>query len=284
MGIRQYKPTTPGRRQGSVSDFAELTDRKKKPEKSLVVPRKKKGGRNHHGIVTSRFRGGGHKKMYRLIDFKRRKDNVWAKVIAIEYDPNRTPRIALVEYEDGEKSYILAPEGLKAGDRVISGEEVEPRVGHCLPLRRIPLGMSIHNLEMQPGRGGQLCRSAGTSATLTAREARWAQITLPSGEVRRVSSECRATIGVLGNAEHMNISLGKAGRKRWMGRKPHQRGTSQNPVSHPMGGGEGRSKGGRHPCSPTGVLAKGGKTRSKRKPSNAAIIRRRRPGPHYAPK
>jgi large subunit ribosomal protein L2 len=284
MGIRQYKPTTPGRRQGTVSDFAEITDRKKKPEKSLLRPLHKTGGRNHHGIVCSRFRGGGHKRMYRIIDFKRQKDNVWATVVSIEYDPNRSSRIALVHYEDGEKSYILASEGLKAGDRIVSGEEAEPRVGNCIPLRRIPLGMAVHNLEMQPGRGGQLCRSAGTSATLSAREGRWAQVTLPSGEVRRVSSSCRATIGTIGNAEHMNISLGKAGRKRWMGRKPHNRGTSMNPVSHPMGGGEGRTSGGRHPCSPTGVLAKGGKTRKKRKPSNTAIIRRRRPGPHYAPK
>ena len=284
MGIRQYKPVTPGRRQATVSDFAEITDRKRKPEKSLLEPLKKKGGRNNQGIITARFRGGGNKRKYRLIDFKRRKDGVWATVVAIEYDPNRSARIALLQYEDGEKAYILAPEGLRADDKIISGEEVEPRVGNCMPLRRVPLGMTVHNLEMQPGRGGQLCRSAGTGATLTAREGRWAQITLPSGEVRRVSSECRATIGTIGNAEHMNVSLGKAGRKRWLGRKPHQRGTSQNPVSHPMGGGEGRSKGGRHPCSPTGVLAKGGKTRKKRKPSNAAIIRRRRPGPHYAPK
>ena len=284
MGIRQYKPTTPGRRQGSVSDFSEITDRKKKPEKSLLRKLRSSGGRNHHGVVCTRFRGGGHKRMYRIIDFKRNKDGVWATVVAIEYDPNRSSRIALLQYEDGEKSYILAPEGLKAGDRIISGEEVEPRVGNCIPLRRIPLGMAVHNLEMQPGHGGQLCRSAGTSATLSAREGRWAQITLPSGEVRRVSSACRATIGTIGNAEHMNISIGKAGRKRWMGRKPHNRGTSMNPVSHPMGGGEGRTSGGRHPCSPTGVLAKGGKTRKKRKPSNAAIIRRRRPGPHYAPK
>src|SRR5438128_30710 len=284
MGIRQYKPTTPGRRQGSVSDFAEITDRKKKPEKSLLRPLRKTGGRNHHGVICTRFRGGGHKRMYRIIDFKRRKDNVWATVVAIEYDPNRSSRIALVQYDDGVKTYILAPEGLKAGAKIISGEEAEPRVGNCLPLRRIPLGMTIHNLEMQPGRGGQFCRSAGTSATLSAREAHWAQITLPSGEVRRVSSECRATIGAIGNADHMNISLGKAGRKRWMGRKPHNRGTSMNPVSHPMGGGEGRTAGGRHPCSPTGVLAKGGKTRKKRKPSNSAIIRRRRPGPHYAAK
>jgi large subunit ribosomal protein L2 len=280
MGIRQYKPTTPGRRQGSVSDFADLTDPKKKPEKSLLRPLPKKGGRNNQGIICTRFRGGGHKRRYRLIDFKRKKDGVWATVVSIEYDPNRSARIALLQYEDGEKTYILAPEGLKADDRIISGEDVEPRVGNCMPLKKIPLGMTVHNLEMQPGRGGQLCRSAGTGATLTAREGKWAQITLPSGEVRRVSSDCRATIGAIGNAEHMNISLGKAGRKRWLGKKPHNRGTSMNPVSHPMGGGEGRTAGGRHPCSPTGVLAKGGKTRNKRKPSNSAIIRRRRSGPH----
>src|SRR5262249_12982576 len=187
MGIRSYKPTSAGRRQGTVSDFTEITDRKKKPEKSLLLPHPKKGGRNHHGIVCTRFRGGGHKRMYRVIDFKRRKDNVWATVVSIEYDPNRSSRIALIEYEDGEKVYILAPEGLKSGDRVISGGECEPRAGNCMPLRRIPLGMAVHNLEMQPGHGGQLCRSAGSSATLTAREGRWAQITLPSGEVRRVS-------------------------------------------------------------------------------------------------
>ncbi|MBL8799428.1 MAG: 50S ribosomal protein L2 [Planctomycetia bacterium] len=282
MGIRKYKPTSAGRRGGSVSDFAEITDRKKKPEKSLLVPIKKKGGRNNQGIVTSRFRGGGHKRMYRLIDFKRSKDAVPAEVVSIEYDPNRSARIALLKYEDGVKTYILAPDGLKAGDKVLSGAEAEPRVGNCLPLRKIPLGMTIHNLEMQPGRGGQICRSAGASATLTAREGDWAQITLPSGEMRRVSAECRATIGSIGNADHMNIALGKAGRKRWKGRKPHNRGTSQNPVSHPMGGGEGRTAGGRHPCGPTGVLAKGGKTRKKRKPSNSAIVRRRRPGPRYA--
>jgi large subunit ribosomal protein L2 len=284
MGIRQYNPTTPGRRQGTVSDFADITDRKKKPEKSLLEPKPKKGGRNHHGIVCTRFRGGGHKKMYRIIDFKRAKDNVWATVTAIEYDPNRSARIALLTYEDGIKTYILAPEGLKAGDKIISGEGIEPRVGNCMPLRLVPLGMTVHNLELQPGHGGQLCRSAGARATLTAREGRWAQITLPSGEVRRISSECRGTIGAIGNSEHMNISLGKAGRKRWMGRKPHNRGVSMNPVSHPMGGGEGRTSGGRDPCSPTGVLAKGGKTRNKRKPSNTAIIRRRRPGPRFAPK
>jgi large subunit ribosomal protein L2 len=284
MGIRNYKPTSPGRRQGSVSDFADITDRKKKPEKSLLLPKPKKGGRNNQGVTCTRFRGGGHKRRYRLIDFKRQKDNQMATVVSIEYDPNRSSRIALLQYEDGVKTYILAPEGLKAGDKVMSGPDAEPRVGNCLPLRKIPLGMTIHNLEMQPGRGGQICRSAGTSATLTARESDWAQITLPSGEVRRVSSDCRATIGTIGNADHMNISLGKAGRKRWLGRRPHNRGTSMNPVSHPMGGGEGRTAGGRHPCSPTGVLAKGGKTRKKRKPSNAAIMRRRRPGPHYAPR
>jgi len=283
MGIRQYKPTTPGRRQGSVSDFSELTDRKKKPEKSLLEPRRKTGGRNNQGVVTSRFRGGGHKRKYRLIDFKRNKDNSWAEVLSIEYDPNRSARIALIRYEDGTKSYILAPQGLAAGDRVISGDSVEPRVGNCMPLRKVPLGMTVHNLELQPGHGGQMCRSAGAYATLTAREEKWAQITLPSGEVRRVSSDCRATIGMIGNVEHMNVSLGKAGRKRWLGRKPHNRGTSMNPVSHPMGGGEGRTAGGRHPCSPTGVLSKGGKTRKKRKPSNTAIIRRRPPGAHYPP-
>ena len=285
MGIRQYKPVTPGRRQGTVSDFADITDRKKKPEKSLLQPKPKKGGRNNQGIVCTRFRGGGHKQMYRVIDFKRIKDDMPATVTAIEYDPNRSARIALIEYKDGTKAYILAPGGLKAGDVIQSGNDnLEPRVGNCMPLKSIPLGMSIHNLEMQPGHGGQIGRSAGTGVTLTAREGKWAQVTLPSGEVRRISAECRATIGMIGNAEHMNISLGKAGRNRWKGRKPHNRGTSMNPVSHPMGGGEGRSAGGRHPCSPTGVLAKGGKTRSKRKPSNSSIVRRRKPGPHYAEK
>src|SRR5262249_24476093 len=192
MGIRHYKSTSAGRRQGSVSYFSELTDRKKKPEKSLLVPYKKKGGRNNQGIICSRFRGGGHKRMYRLIDFKRQKGNVAATVVSIEYDPNRSSRSALLQYEDGTKTYILAPEGLKACDTVASGEDVEPRVGHCIPLGKIPVGMSIHNLEMQPGRGGQVCRSGGTSATLTAREGKWAQLTLPSGEVRRVSAECRA--------------------------------------------------------------------------------------------
>lgn len=282
MGIRYYKPVTAGRRGGSVSDFADCTrPQENRPEKSLLAPRKKKGGRNFHGVVTSRFRGGGHKQMYRVIDFRRKKRNVWASVESIEYDPNRSARIALIKYEDGDKAYILAPDGLKAGDRVISSDDAEPKPGNCMSLRRIPLGMTVHNLEMTPGKGGQIGRSAGTGAVLTAREGDWAQVTLPSGEMRRVHIECRATIGVISNADHMNIALGKAGRKRWMGKKPHNRGTSQNPVSHPMGGGEGRTAGGRHPCGPTGVLSKGGKTRKKRKPSNAAIIRRRRPGPHY---
>jgi large subunit ribosomal protein L2 len=282
MAIRQYKPVTPGRRQGSVSDFAEITDRKRKPEKSLLLPKKKTGGRNNQGVTCTRFRGGGHKQKYRIIDFKRNKDGVVATVVSIEYDPNRSSRIALLEYQNGEKTYILAPEGLTAGEKLISGEDVEPKVGNCMPLKKIPLGLIIHNIELQPGHGGQVCRSAGTKATLTAREGKWAQITLPSGEVRRVSSDCRATIGMIGNSDHMNVSLGKAGRARWMGRRPHNRGTSMNPVDHPMGGGEGRTGGGRNPCGPTGILAKGGKTRQKRKPSNSSIVRRRRPGPRNA--
>ena len=282
MAIRQYKPVTPGRRQGSVSDFAEITDRKRKPEKSLLLPKKKTGGRNNQGVTCTRFRGGGHKQKYRIIDFKRNHDGIVATVISIEYDPNRSSRIALLEYQDGEKTYILAPEGLAAGDKVMSGEDVEPKIGNCMPLKKIPLGLIVHNVELQPGHGGQVCRSAGTKTTLTAREGKWAQITLPSGEVRRVSNECRATIGMIGNTDHMNVSLGKAGRSRWMGRRPHNRGTSMNPVDHPMGGGEGRTGGGRNPCGPTGVLAKGGKTRQKRKPSNSSIVRRRRPGPRNA--
>jgi len=284
MGIRQFKPVTAGRRQMSVSDFADITDRKKKPEKSLLRPLHKSGGRNNQGVITSRFRGGGHKQRYRVIDFKRRRDGMVAEVVAIEYDPNRSARIALIAYADGTKSYILAPQGLTKGDMVSSGDDSEPKTGNCLPLRKVPLGMSVHNIELQPGRGGQIARSAGCSAVLTAREGTWAQVTLPSGEMRRVSCECRGTIGVLGNADHMNISLGKAGRKRWLGRKPHNRGVSMNPVNHPMGGGEGRTAGGRHPCGPTGVLSKGGKTRKKRKPNSKAIIRRRRPGPRNTAK
>lgn len=279
MGIRQFNPVTPGTRGRSVSDFKDISDKRRKPEKSLLVPKPKSGGRNNQGVITSRFRGGGNKVRYRLIDFKRRKDGVEGKVVSVEYDPNRSARIALIEYSDSTKAYILAPEGLKAGDKVASGSDIEPKIGNCMPLRKVPLGMAIHNVELQPGRGGQLSRSAGTSAVLTAREADWAQVTLPSGEMRRISAECRATIGTIGNADHMNLSLGKAGVKRWKGRKPHNRGTSMNPVNHPMGGGEGRTGGGRHPCGPTGVLSKGGKTRKKRKPSNNSIVRRRRPGP-----
>jgi large subunit ribosomal protein L2 len=275
MGIRKYNPTSPGRRNASVSDFAELTPGAK-PEKSLLRPLRKKGGRNNQGVITSRHRGGGHKRNYRLIDFRRDKDGVSAKVHSIQYDPNRNARIALLYYIDGEKRYIIAPEGLKQGDMVESGPEAPPTVGNCLPMSRIPLGTTIHNIEMRPGRGGALCRSAGSSATLMARDADWAQITLPSGEIRRIPSKCRATIGKVGNSDHMNIELGKAGRKRWMGRRPHVRGTAMNPIDHPHGGGEGRTKGGRHPVSPTGKLAKGGATRKRRKPSNSAIVRRRK--------
>ncbi|HIM29381.1 MAG TPA: 50S ribosomal protein L2 [Planctomycetes bacterium] len=276
MGIRFYKPVTPGRRGATVSDFAEITDRKKRPEKSLTVRKKKTGGRNNQGKITARHRGGGHKRLYRIIDFKRRKDGVVGTVTHIEYDPNRSCRIALVQYEDGEKRYILAPEGLAAGAKVQSGESVEPVLGNCMPLSAIPPGTDIHNIEMQPGRGGQLVRSAGTRAVLNAREGRWAQVTLPSGEVRRLPGQCRATIGVIGNSEHSSIVYGKAGRRRWLGWRPHVRGTCMNPVAHPMGGGEGRNSGGRHPCSPTGKPAKGGRTRAKRKASSKAIIRRRR--------
>lgn len=277
MGIKYYKPTSAGRRNASVSDFSELTDKNKKPEKSLVVALKKRSGRNNQGFITVRSRGGGSRRMYRLVDFKRVDfDGITGKVTHIEYDPNRTARIALVQYENGAKSYILAPEGLAAGAVVSSGPNAEPKVGNCLPLSKIPTGLQIHNIEVVPGSGGKMCRSAGCAATLTAREGAWAQITLPSGEVRRVSAACRATIGILGNSDHMNIRIGKAGRARKMGLRPHVRGVAMNPHDHPMGGGEGRTSGGRHPCSRTGVLAKGGKTRRPRKPSNSMIVKRRR--------
>lgn len=275
MGIRRYKPTTPGRRLASVLDFAELTPGAK-PEKSLLRPKKKTGGRNHHGKITARHRGGGHKQQYRVIDFRRNKDGVPAKVDSIQYDPNRSANIALLHYADGEKRYILAPKGLVQGATVSSGEESPPEVGNCLPLGKIPLGTSIHNVELQPGRGGSICRSAGASAVLAARDSGWAQISLPSGEIRRVPVHCRATVGEVGNSDHMNVRLGKAGRKRWMGRRPHVRGTAMNPIDHPHGGGEGRTKGGRHPVSPTGKPAKGGRTRKPKKYSNSAIVRRRR--------
>lgn len=275
MGIRKYKPTSPGRRGATVSDFADLTQGAK-PEKSLLRPIRKTGGRNNQGKITVRHRGGGHKRQYRVIDFRRFKDGVPATVASIQYDPNRSARIALLHYADGEKRYILAPDGLLVGATIQNGPDSPPEVGNCLPLANMPLGTSIHNVEMLPGRGGVLCRSAGTGATLVARESDWAQINLPSGEIRRLPSRCRATIGKVGNSDHMAIRLGKAGRKRWLGRRPHVRGTAMNPVDHPHGGGEGRTKGGRHPVSPTGVPAKGGSTRQRRKPSNAAIVRRRR--------
>ena len=282
MAIRNYNPTSAGRRGGSVSDFSDCTTPKvNAPYKPLLVRKRKTGGRNFQGIVTSRFRGGGHKQMMRVVDFKRKNDGIEATVLSVEYAPCRSARVALIQYADETKTkaYIISPDGLKAGDKVMSGETAEPKVGNCLPLSRIPLGLSIHNIEIKPGRGGQICRSAGCSGTLGARDKGTALVTLPSGEVRRVSDKCRATIGSVSNADHMNVSLGKAGRKRWMGRKPHNRGVAMNPTDHPMGGGEGRSKSGGHPSGPTGVLAKGGKTRSKKKPSNSAIVRRRPAGP-----
>jgi large subunit ribosomal protein L2 len=275
MGIRVYRPTSPGRRNASVSDFAELTPGAV-PEKSLLKRAKKKGGRNNQGFITSRHRGGGHKRMYRIIDFSRTKDGIAGKIDSIQYDPNRSARIALVVYADGEKAYILAPDGLKAGQTVENGDNAAPVVGNCMPMRSIPPGTEVCCVEMTPGRGAALCRSAGMSAVLMARESGWAQLQLPSGEVRRVPSQCRAVIGRIGNSEHESIIIGKAGRNRWKGKRPHVRGTAMNPHDHPHGGGEGRTKGGRHPVSPTGKLAKGGKTRRPRKPGNSAIIRRRK--------
>lgn len=274
MGIKIYKPTSAGRRNSSVNTHEEVT--KRTPEKSLLAPLGKTGGRNNQGFTTTRFRGGGNKRMYRIIDFRRLKDGVEGTIAGIEYDPNRTCHIALVHYADGEKSYILAPLGLKVGQKIYSGDKAEPRVGNCLPLTNIPGGLEVHNIEMTPGQGGKLVRTAGGVARLAAKEGKWAQVVLPSGETRMLDANCRATIGQLGNLDHANVRVGKAGRKRHMGRRPHVRGTAQNPVSHPMGGGEGRSHGGRHPCSPTGKLAKGGRTRNRRKASNKLILRRRR--------
>jgi large subunit ribosomal protein L2 len=275
MGIRKYKPTSPGRRNASVSDFAELTPGAKR-EKSLLQRRRRTGGRNNQGRITARHRGGGHKRMFRLIDFRREKDGMPATVDSIQYDPNRSARIALLVYQDGEKRYILAPDGLQAGATLYSGPDSPPTVGNCLPLKNAPLGTVVHNIEMRPGQGAAICRSAGTYATLMARESEWAQISLPSGEIRRIPAACRATIGRVGNADHNSIQYGKAGRRRWLGRRPHVRGTAMNPIDHPHGGGEGRTKGGRHPVSPTGKPAKGGHTRKRSKPSNSAIVRRRR--------
>ena len=274
MPVKQYNPTSAGRRQASVNDYAELTCNK--PNKALLAPIKKTGGRNHSGKITSRHRGGGNKRRYRIIDFKRDKDGIPAKVATIEYDPNRTCHIALLHYADGEKRYILAPLGLKVGAEVVSGGDVEPRLGNCLPLSNIPSGMEIHNVEMTAGRGGQMVRTAGGVARLAAKDGHWAHLSLPSGELRMIRLECRATIGQLGNLDHQNVRVGKAGKSRHQGRRPHVRGVAMNPVAHPMGGGEGRSGGGRHPCSPTGKPAKGGRTRSRRKTSSKRIIRRRK--------
>ncbi len=276
MGIRTYRPTSAGRRNSTVNDFSEISDKQRRPEKSLVERLRKTGGRNHHGWITTRHRGGGARRMYRLIDFRRTKDGVVGKVVSVEYDPNRSCHIALIDYADGEKRYILAPYGLNAGDTIESGMSVEPKVGNAMPLKKIPQGLAVHNIEMNAGQGGKLVRSAGTAARLLSRNEQWAIIVLPSGEMREVRSECRATIGQVGNIEHQNIRWGKAGRTRHRGRRPHVRGTAQNPVAHPLGGGEGRSGGGRHPCSPTGKLAKGGRTRSPKNISNARIMRRRR--------
>jgi len=274
MGIRVYKPTSAGRRNSSVNDYAELTTTR--PEKSLCKRIKKNGGRNHSGKTTVRFRGGGARKIYRIIDFKRNKDGVPAEVATIEYDPNRNCFISLLRYEDGEKRYILAPLGIKVGDQIESGETCEPKIGNTMPLSAIPAGLEIHNIEMRVGQGGKLVRGAGNAAKIVAKEGNWITIVLPSGEMRMLRKECRATIGRISNPDHQNVRIGKAGRKRHMGRRPHVRGKAMNPVAHPMGGGEGRANGGRHPCSPTGVLAKGGKTRNPRNPSNNRIIRRRK--------
>jgi large subunit ribosomal protein L2 len=274
MGIRVYKPTSAGRRNSSVNDYAELTTAR--PEKSLCKRIKKNGGRNHSGKTTVRFRGGGARKIYRIIDFKRNKDDVSAEVATIEYDPNRNCFISLLNYKDGEKRYILAPLGIKVGDHVESGAVCEPKIGNTMPLSSIPAGLEIHNIEMRAGQGGKLVRGAGNAAKIVAKEGNWITIVLPSGEMRMIRKECRATIGRVSNPDHQNVRIGKAGRKRHMGRRPHVRGKAMNPVAHPMGGGEGRANGGRHPCSPTGVLAKGGKTRNPRNPSNNRIIRRRK--------
>jgi large subunit ribosomal protein L2 len=272
MALISRKPTSPGRRFQTATDFAEIT--RSEPEKSLVRPLKKTGGRNCHGRVTTRYRGGGHKRRYRLIDFKRNKLEVPAKVATIEYDPNRTTRIALLHYADGEKRYILAPHDLRVGDTVVSSPNADIKPGNTLPLSNIPNGTLVHNVEMKPGKGGQMARAAGSAAQLMAKEGKQAHLKLPSGEVRMVPVECRATIGQLSNVEQENVSLGKAGRKRWVGKRPHVRGVVMNPVDHPMGGGEGKSSGGRHPCTPWGVPTKGYKTR-KPKASDRYIVKHR---------
>lgn len=274
MALKIYSPTTPGRRFMTGADFSELTS--SQPEKSLLRPSKKSGGRNSRGRITVRHRGGGHKQRYRAIDFKRDKHDVPAKVVSIEYDPNRTARIALLQYVDGEKRYILAPLGIKVGDILSAGPDVEVKVGNALPLSQIPMGISIHNLELVPGKGAQIVRSAGGSAVMIAKEGNFARVKLPSGEIRLIPVNGMATIGQLGNVEHEGISLGKAGRSRWKGRRPKVRGVVMNPVDHPHGGGEGKSSGGRHPCTPWGKPTKGYKTRKKNKESNKYIIVRRK--------
>ncbi|MFM9141084.1 MAG: 50S ribosomal protein L2 [Solirubrobacterales bacterium] len=276
MAIRKPKPTSPGQRFATYSDFAEVT--KSRPEKSLVEGKSRSGGRNSNGRKTSRHRGGGAKRLYRKVDFKRRKDGVPAKVAAIEYDPNRTSYIALLHYADGEKAYILAPSQLKVGMTVSSGPDAEIAVGNCLPLSAMPVGTIVHNVELQPGRGGQMGRSAGTSIQLMARENDMATLRLPSGEMRMVRADCRATVGVIGNAEHQNVKVGKAGRKRHMGVRPQTRGTAMNPVDHPHGGGEGSTTAGRHPVTPWGVPTLGFRTRKKHKQSDRYIVRGRRRG------
>ena len=276
MPIRKPKPTSPGRRFVSYADFAEVT--KSKPEKTLVEGLKKSGGRNAHGRKTSRHRGGGAKRAYRRVDFKRRKDGIPAKVAAIEYDPNRSAYIALLHYVDGEKRYILAPQRLTVGMMVASGEGADIAVGNCIELARMPVGTVVHNVELQPGRGGQMARSAGAGVQLMAKDGDMATLRLPSGEMRMVRAECRATVGTLGNTDHQNVKVGKAGRKRHMGVRPQTRGTAMNPVDHPHGGGEGKSKGGRHPVTPWGVPTLGYRTRKKNKDSDKYIVRGRRRG------
>ena len=274
MSVRKLKPRSPGVRFRTISGFEEIT--RSTPEKSLLNALARKGGRNNRGRLTAKRRGGGHRKQYRIIDFKRNKDGVEAKVASVEYDPNRSANIALLVYGDGEKRYILSPDGLGVGDRVTSGDDAEIRTGNSLPIKLIPEGTQVHNIELRCGKGGQMARSAGASAQLMAKEGSYATLKLSSGEVRLVGVSCRATIGVVGNSEHANVSYGKAGRTRWIGRRPRVRAVAMNPVDHPMGGGEGRSSGGRHPCSPWGQPAKGFKTRAPRKSSNKFILSRRK--------
>jgi large subunit ribosomal protein L2 len=274
MALKKLKPITPSTRFYTISSFEEIT--KSKPEKSLLKPLKKSGGRNNTGRITSRRRGGGHKRMYRVIDFKRDKFGAEGKIQAIEYDPNRSARIALVKYSDGDIRYIIAPDSLKVGNFIVSSDDADIQTGNTLPVGKIPLGAFIHNVELKPGKGGQLARSAGNSCIIVAKDDKYTQIKLPSGEVRMVLNVCRATVGVVSNHEHENISIGKAGRTRWLGIRPHVRGVAMNPVDHPMGGGEGKTSGGGHPVSPWGMPTKGYKTRKKKNSSNKLIIKRRK--------